>query len=143
MIIGEGPKEAELKELAVKLLPPRAVLFPGTVRDPERYYRVAGLFVLPSQFEGFPNALLEAMACGCAVIATDSPGGTSEIVRHGVDGLLTPPGDVRTLAREMDRLMTDAGERSRLGARAIDVSSRFGVDRITTLWEGVISEVCR
>lgn len=143
VIIGVGPNEAELKEIAAKLLPSHAVLFPGTVRDPERYYRVAGLFVLPSRFEGFPNALLEAMACGCAVIATNSPGGTSEIVRHDVDGLLIPPGDLETLTKEMDRLMTDAGERSRLGVRAVEVSSRFGLDRITALWEDVISEVRR
>src|SRR5439155_26605904 len=104
---------------------------------------IAGLFVLPSRVEGFPNALLEAMACGCAVIATNSPGGTSEIVRHGLDGLLVPRGDIGALAREMERLMMDVGERNRLGGRAAEVSSRFGAERIIALWEDVISEVRR
>jgi glycosyltransferase involved in cell wall biosynthesis len=143
VIVGQGPKEVELRDLAAQVLSPHAVFFPGAVKDPARYYRVAGLFVLPSRFEGFPNALLEAMACGCAVVATNSPGGTSEIVRHGFDGVLIPPGDVEALAGEMDRLMTDADERSRLGARAAEVSSRFGVDRIAALWEVVMSEVRR
>ena len=139
-IIGEGARDAEWKALARELLPPQAIHFAGTVKDPERYYRVAGLFVLPSRFEGFPNALLEAMACGCAVIATDSPGGTSVIVRNGVDGVLIPPGDVEALAREMDRLMADGVERTRLGERAVEVSSRFGIDAIAALWEGVITD---
>ena len=143
VIVGQGPKEAELKDLATTLLPPGSVLFAGVVKDPERYYRTAGLFVLPSRFEGFPNTLLEAMAAGCAVIATDAPGGMSEIVRHGVDGLLVAPEDVGILARGMDRLMTDADERSRLGTRALEVSTRFGVDRVLALWENVISEVRR
>jgi GalNAc-alpha-(1->4)-GalNAc-alpha-(1->3)-diNAcBac-PP-undecaprenol alpha-1,4-N-acetyl-D-galactosaminyltransferase len=143
VIVGQGPKQAELKQLATALLPQGSVSFAGSVKDPGDYYRTAGLFVLPSRFEGFPNALLEAMAVGCAVIATDSPGGMSEIVRHGVDGLLVPPEDVRALAREMDRLMSDGDERSRLGARAVDVVSRFAVDRILALWEDVISQVRR
>lgn len=141
LIVGQGPKEAELKDLATRLLPPGSVLFAGAVKDPERYYRTAGLFVLPSRFEGFPNALLEAMAAGCAVIATDAPGGMSEIVRHGVDGCLIPREDVGALAREMDRLMTDAAERSRLASRAVEVSSRFALDGIIARWEDVISEV--
>lgn len=143
VIVGGGPKEAELKDLSTKLLPPGSVLFTGAVKDPERYYRTAGLFVLPSRFEGFPNSLLEAMAAGCAVIATDAPGGMSEIVRHGVDGFLIPPEDVGALANAMDRLMTDRDERSRLGARAVEVSVRYGMDRIVALWAHVVSEVQR
>jgi len=142
-IIGEGSRDGELKALAHKFLPPESIRFLGTVKDPEHYYRIAGLFVLPSRFEGFPNALLEAMACGCAVLATDSPGGTSVMVRNGVNGLLVPPGDVEALARGMDRLMTDAAERARLGERALDVSIRFSIDKIAALWEDAITEVRR
>src|SRR5439155_17114363 len=139
-IVGQGPQEAELRTLAAELLHPGAVLFHGTVKDPERYYRTAGLFVLPSRFEGFPNALLEAMASGCPVIATNCPGGTSEIVRHSIDGSLIPAGDVRALSEAMDRLMSDASERRRLGTRAVEVAARFGTDRIMGLWEEVITQ---
>ena len=83
------------------------------------------------------------MACGCAVIAANCPAGPAEIVRHDVDGSLIPPGDVGALIDEMDHLMSDAGERRRLGARAVDVSDRFGVDRIVSLWQDLIAKVCR
>jgi glycosyltransferase involved in cell wall biosynthesis len=141
MIVGCGSQEAELKRLAAELLPQGAVIFPGAVNDPERYYRAAGLLVVPSRFEGFPNVLVEAMACGCAVIATNCPGGTADIVGHDIDGLLIPPEDVEALARAMDRLIADGHERSRLGARAVEASSRFRIDKIMPLWDAVISQV--
>jgi len=141
VIVGEGPIEAELRALAANLLPKNTVLFAGIVSDPERFYRDAALFVLSSRYEGFPNVLLEAMASGCAVIAANCPGGTSEIVRHGIDGVLVPPDDVAALAQEMERLMTDASERTRLGHGAIEASSRFRPDGIMALWEEIISEV--
>jgi glycosyltransferase involved in cell wall biosynthesis len=143
VIIGDGPREAELKDLATKLLRRGSALFLGSVNDLEPHYRTAGLFVLPSRFEGFPNVLLEAMACGCAVIATTCPGGSSDIIRDGFNGVLTPPEDVGALANAIERLMTDAGERVRLGAQAVEVSSRFRTDRIAALWEGIVCEVCR
>jgi glycosyltransferase involved in cell wall biosynthesis len=143
VIVGQGPSEHDLKCLAAEVLPAGAVVFPGLVKDLGPYYREAGLFVLSSRYEGFPNALLEAMASGCPVIATDSPGGTADIVRHGLDGVLVPPGRIESLAAEMSRLMSNAAERRRLGARAVEVSSRFGIDRILNLWNSVIAEVRR
>jgi glycosyltransferase involved in cell wall biosynthesis len=140
VIIGQGPQEGELRRLA-RGLPPGSIVFPGVVTDPERYYRESSLFVLPSRFEGFPNVLLEAMASGCPVIATDCPGGTSEIIRHGYDGLLAPPENVEALAKAMDQLMSDSSERDRLGSHAVEVSHRFAVDRIVGLWEEIITSV--
>lgn len=140
-IVGQGPEEATLKMLAARILSPGAAAFPGAVPDPERYYRSAGLFVLASRFEGFPNVLLEAMATGCAVIAADCPVGPSEIIRQGIDGVLVPPEDVGTLAGEMDRLMGDGTERGKLGARAREVASRFSGDRIMERWDNVIGRV--
>jgi glycosyltransferase involved in cell wall biosynthesis len=141
-IVGCGPQEAELKRLAAELLPEGTVAFRGAVKDPERYYRTAGLVVVPSRFEGFPNALVEAMACGCAVIAADCPGGISDIVRHEIDGLLIPPEDIQALAREMNRLIGDEGERTRLAARASERTSRFRFSTIMPLWDVAISDAC-
>ena len=64
---------------------------------------------LPSRFEGFPNALCEAMACGVAVVAADCESGPRDIVTDGVDGILTPPEDVAALERALDGLMGDDG----------------------------------
>jgi glycosyltransferase involved in cell wall biosynthesis len=143
VIIGRGPDETKLRGLAQGLGCRERVAFLGAVQDPERYYRVAELFVLPSRFEGFPNALLEAMACGCAVIAANCVAGPAEIVESGVDGSLVPPEDVGALVMEMGRLMSDRQERRRLGRKATEVSERYRISRILGLWDDVFAEVSR
>jgi glycosyltransferase involved in cell wall biosynthesis len=138
VIVGAGPEASALRQLARDLLQEGRVIFPGLVRDVEPYYRQAGLFVLSSRYEGFPNALMEAMAFGCPVIATASPGGTTEIVRDGLDGILVPPDELSPLVQEMYRLMSNASERARLGAHAVDVRVRFGLDGVLNHWDEVV-----
>jgi glycosyltransferase involved in cell wall biosynthesis len=141
VLAGEGPLEESLKDLAARRLPDGAVRFAGLVKHPERLYRRAGLFVMSSRFEGFPNALLEAMACGCAVIATDCPGGTSEIVRHGINGLLVPPDNAEELAQMLEQLLDDPAERNRLAVGATQSTDRFRIAGILPLWEDCLSQV--
>ncbi len=142
-IIGRGPEESRLRALGASVDQHGGLNMPGVVVDPERHYGTAGLFVLPSRFEGFPNALLEAMASGCAVIAADCPVGPAEIVRDGVDGVLVPVGDAASLASALTRLMADEAERRRLGAAARQVVERFSQERVTRLWGEVITSVRR
>ena len=143
MLLGQGPRERELMDLAARLLPPEALEFVGSVKNPEDHYRSAGLFVLSSRYEGFPNALLEAMASGCAVIAADCPGGISQIITNGANGLLVPPNNVQALAEALDRLLTNRAERDRLGSQAEQVRTRFSMERIRTLWNTVLDDVSR
>ncbi|MFL5639232.1 MAG: glycosyltransferase family 4 protein, partial [Gemmatimonadaceae bacterium] len=140
-ILGEGVRRAEFEALARKLDVASHVRFLGRVEDPTRYLREADLFVLSSRYEGFPNALLEAMALGLPVIATDCPSGPAHIVRHSVDGLLVPNQDVGALASSMAALMDDESGRMALGAEAISVTERFNVDRIITTWETLLTDV--
>jgi glycosyltransferase involved in cell wall biosynthesis len=92
--------------------------FVESTRQIEQYHRAADIFVLPSVREGLPNALLEAMACGVACIATRLEGVTDRLITDGESGILVPPRDVAALTDALRRLM-DEPERARaLGMRA-------------------------
>lgn len=137
-IFGDGPERDSLAaEIARSGLETRISL-PGTAVDAIGALRRADLFVLSSRYEGFPNALCEAMACGVPVVAFDCPSGTAEIVRDGVDGLLVPAEDEGALSGAMARLIADPDARRRMGRRATEVSDRFSVERIAMLWERVL-----
>jgi len=143
VIFGDGPMrpflEARVKSLGLN----DRVWMPGFVKD---IYTVLGqtdLFVLPSRSEGFPNALCEAMACGVASIAMDCPSGPRHIVRSGLDGLLVPEGDISSLAKAMDWLMSDEEARRLIGGRASTVSERFSVSKVMGMWEDLLKEVMK
>lgn len=137
-IVGEGPQAADLDRLAGLLLDPGSFVLRGCVERPEEVLGSAAIFALASRYEGFPNVLLEAMACGCAVVATDCPTGPAEIVHDGVNGLLVPVDDAAALAGALSRLMRNEEERRRLAAAATEVSDRFDLERIAGRWEDLM-----
>jgi GalNAc-alpha-(1->4)-GalNAc-alpha-(1->3)-diNAcBac-PP-undecaprenol alpha-1,4-N-acetyl-D-galactosaminyltransferase len=136
-ILGEGEERRRLEALTAELGIVSHVHLPGTVSDPTPTLRGADVFVLASRYEGFPNALLEAMAAGLPVVATASRG-SSRIVRDDVDGILVPIDDVPALAAAIAALMDDEPRRLRLGRRAMEVTERFNVEQIMSAWESVI-----
>jgi len=138
-ILGEGPLRPMLESLCVQLELKDRVSLPGFVKNPHDYFRHANLFVMSSLFEGFPNALCEAMACGLPVISTDCTSGLRDIIRDGENGVLVPSGDEEALAAAMARLMGNKAERQRLGSRAVEVAERFSMGRVMGMWEEVLA----
>jgi glycosyltransferase involved in cell wall biosynthesis len=136
-IAGDGPLRKDLERLRNFLNLGTRVEWVGIVNNSHKFLKGCDIFVLTSRFEGFPNALCEAMACGLAVIAVDCPNGPREIVRHDVDGILVPLHDMDALVAAMKRLMSDENERRRLGAEAKRIVERFSVERIMRMWDAI------
>ena len=137
-ILGEGPLRPTLERQINDLNLADRVLLPGWVDEPQSYLCASHLYVLSSRFEGFPNALLEAMAFGLAVISFNCESGPAEIVRDGVDGLLVPQDDVQALANAMDSVMTDDQLRNELADNAVEVTSRFSSEIFFRRWEAIL-----
>jgi GalNAc-alpha-(1->4)-GalNAc-alpha-(1->3)-diNAcBac-PP-undecaprenol alpha-1,4-N-acetyl-D-galactosaminyltransferase len=143
VIAGDGSERAALEALRDRLGLGARVELPGSVKDVGGLLARADLYVLASRREVFPMALCEAMAAGLPTVVMEYRPGVREIVRDGVDGVLVPAGDVEALGDAMARLMGDAGERRRLGARAGEIVERFGVDRVLGQWEALFRELPR
>ncbi|HEV8000550.1 MAG TPA: glycosyltransferase family 4 protein [Planctomycetaceae bacterium] len=140
VILGEGPERQRLEEqIHARGLGPRVQLL-GWVSDPSFVLRDSDAFVLSSRFEGFPNALLEAMSLGLPVIATDCPSGPAEIVRDEVDGLLVPSNDVPALSAAIRRVMSDDPLRTRLRKEAVQVVERFSTAKYFERWDEVLQK---
>ncbi|MBI4347714.1 MAG: glycosyltransferase [Elusimicrobia bacterium] len=116
-IAGDGPLRRELESLARQLRVEEDVAFLGEVKDVPAWLSAFDVFALPSLWEGLPNAMLEAMAMGLPVVATNVDG-VPEILQHDVDGLLCAPKDSQSLFVQLQDLVMDPELRSKLGASA-------------------------
>jgi glycosyltransferase involved in cell wall biosynthesis len=143
LITGSGPEEASLRGLAQTLdIGEKCVFIPSTP-DVAGIFPAIDVFVLPSLSEGFPNALMEAMACGCCVLASDV-GGNPELVQNGVTGLLFPSRDRDALVEGLLKVIDDAALRQRLGSAAAETVSRefsleHGATRMQEIYETILS----
>jgi len=138
VILGEGPERDRLTHQIAQRGIEARVRLPGWAENPYAWMAGSALCVLPSEFEGLPNTLIEAMACGCPVVATDCPGGTREILADGEYGRLVPVGDVDALAHAMAQTLDDPPPAERLHARAAD----FSLDRSVDAYEAEIERLC-
>ncbi|MGC8660060.1 MAG: glycosyltransferase family 4 protein [Desulfomonilaceae bacterium] len=106
--------------------------------DVRQFLRQGWLMVLPSISEGFPQVIIEAMACGVPVVAT-SVGGTPEIIQHGVNGLLVQPRCSESLAKSMATILTDLEMRDSMGRKAREtVVNRFSIQSVVKMTEQII-----
>jgi glycosyltransferase involved in cell wall biosynthesis len=125
LILGEGEELEALRALSASLGIASDVDLPGFVKNPYAYFSAASVFVHSSRWEGFGNVLVEAMAVGTPIVATDCPGGPREILQDGRFGQLVPVGDAEALAVAIEQTLSNppASETLRQRARAFSIEA--------------------
>jgi glycosyltransferase involved in cell wall biosynthesis len=143
VLVGDGPLRARTESLARELGIAESVLFTGARGDARALLSAFDLLVSPSLSEGMSNVLLEAMSMETPIVAT-SVGGTSELLRHGVTGLLAPPRHPGALSEAMLALLSDRARGAALGRDARrDASERFRLDRMIHRYGDLYEEILR
>ena len=141
-LYGEGELEKTLRALASELGVAERVHFMGNSSRVADDIAGAQVFVLASDYEGMPNALLEAMALSLPCIATDCPcGGPAAVIRDGENGYLVGVGDEAALADKLLRLLSDRALADRLGAAAGRTAEQFRPERVFGVWKAYIEAV--
>ncbi len=134
ILVGSGPLQSQLERLAHALGIANSVEFVGTQSDVLAQLHRGGIAVLPSRFEGMPNAVLEAMACGLPCVAT-RVSGSEDIISHRVNGLLVEPEDYHSLAQALLTLLGEPGLAQKYGhAARATIEQHYSLEHITDLY---------
>lgn len=141
VIYGKGGLLGELQNLAKEKGIENRVEFPGYVPDmPERLEK-ASMFVLSSDYEGMPNALMEAMAVGLPVVSTDCGGGGARfLIKDGENGLLVPQGDANKMAKAMENILSSEEFAKKLSSNARKLQEELAPEKIYGEWEAFVTK---
>jgi len=143
IIVGDGPERGRLEAAAESFGCKESVVFAGQSSDVWPFYFAADVFVLPSHSEGSPNVLLEAMAAGIPIVATEA-GGVPEMVEHNQSALLVPASDPPALGAAIDRVLTEDDLAQRLTANASSlVGTRYAPENYVRTLVEIYREVMR
>lgn len=143
-IYGKGSREEELRKLVFELGLQESVNFKGFSTSIYEEILDAQMFVLSSDFEGMPNALMEAMALGIPSISTDHPiGGARAIIENGKNGILVPVGDIDDLAAKMLLVADNYDFAKKLSVNAAQIRESLSIEKIANLWEDYLNSVVR
>ncbi|MCL2509257.1 MAG: glycosyltransferase family 4 protein [Oscillospiraceae bacterium] len=142
IIFGDGGEREKLTALANELGAGERVVFPGTSPDAVREVARSSVFVLSSRYEGMPNALIEAMACGVPCVSTLCQMGPEELITDGVNGILIPVDDTDAMSAAMIRVLSDPELSARLSDEAIKIRKTHSLESVTDQWlnyfEGIL-----
>jgi glycosyltransferase involved in cell wall biosynthesis len=139
VIVGIGEQETKLRILAGRLNLESHVHFVGYRRDVPKLLGAFDIYVHPARFEGMPNAVLEAMAAACPIVATDVDG-SRDLIKHGKHGWLVPPEDPTALASTIKEALADPIEARKRGAAAQrHVAEHFTIEKMVSSWENILS----
>jgi len=135
LFVGEGQLKEDLIQYSEKLNIKDKVIFLGNVDNPFYYLKKSTLFVMTSELEGFPNVLIEAMACGLPVVSSNCTSGPKEILGDEEYGLLYEVGDIESLCKNILTVMTDKKMQINLREQALKRVSDYSLDKIIPQFE--------
>lgn len=141
-IFGEGGQREELENYAREMLPDGVWKMPGRDNKWLEKAKTAGMFVLSSDFEGMPNALIEAMATGIPSISTDCPsGGSADLIENEINGILVPVKDKEKMAEAMCKIADDANFAHNLSKAAQKIKEDLTIEKVGKQWISYLEEV--
>ena len=139
LIVGDGPERAALEQQAARLGVGARTRFLGLHPAPWELLSETSIFAHCSEYEGYPNALLEAAASGCALVSSDCRFGPADMIDHGVSGLLYPVGDVEQLCARLRELIDDPARRAALARASTAWAATRTTDAAVTAWLDAIA----
>jgi len=142
ILAGAGPDEGVLREQALRMGVEKSVRFAGWVEYDQLPFelRRCGALVMPSFWDPYPVAVLEAMAAGLPILGSRACGSVRERVIHGENGFIHDPGDAVALSEHMSRIASDPGGAQSMGLRSLAVSRAWGIDAATEVVRRVIQK---
>ena len=117
-----------------------SVEFIGRTSEVQKYYKSASVYVMSSRFEGFGFVLIEAKEFGLPIVSFDCPYGPGEVIRNGIDGLLSKPENVDDLSEKLLILMKDSTLRKKFSQNTLQ-DERFEQETVLPKWEKVINDL--
>lgn len=140
VILGEGQLRKILENKIIELNLKEKVLMPGAVSDIDEWYQKSSIFAFTSYFEGFPNALIEAMASGLPSISYDCDTGPRDIIINEENGFLTNVGDIKTFSLHIKKLVINKKLRKQISLEALKISDKYSIDNISNLILNLINK---
>jgi GalNAc-alpha-(1->4)-GalNAc-alpha-(1->3)-diNAcBac-PP-undecaprenol alpha-1,4-N-acetyl-D-galactosaminyltransferase len=140
ILIGNGPNKKKLIALIENYNLTEQIKILSDIKDVDRYYNEASIFVFTSKAEGFPNVLLEAMHFGVPCISTDCNFGPSDLIKDGVNGFLIPVDDQDKLTLKLEQLMNDENLQTQFSESAIQTTKKYMSKEVTNQWEILINK---
>ena len=142
-IFGQGEWEPMLRQMTADLGITGSARINRPTTQIFQEYAASAFLAMSSHYEGFPMVLIEAMACGAPGVCFDFKCGPKDIIRDGENGLIVPEGDIPALARAMERLMRDEGLRTRMSARAREVTETYSEENVMKQWEKCFQDLLK
>lgn len=140
-VFGRGVDEPVLRKLIAQLGLEDSIILHGNHPHVIQEIKDMGMFVMTSRYEGMPNALIEAMACGLPCVCTDCDFGPAELIRDGESGLLVPVDDVAAIAAAMERIADEPALAGRLSRGALEIRQTHGREKICGQYRDYILSV--